>query len=63
MKVAAYGKLIAAVVGMAAAYFGPEYIPVPEALTEAIMLALTAFGVWAVPNKPDPLPVGKPLYR
>ncbi len=63
MKAAVYSKLIAAVVGMAASYFGPEYLPAPEALTEAIILALTAFGVWAVPNKQDELPVGKPMYR
>lgn len=50
MKIRIYRKLIAAVVGVIAIKFGPEVLPNQAALVEAIMMALTAFGVWAVPN-------------
>lgn len=54
----AYRKLVAAVIGvlvmLAHRYLGIDLAGVEPALVDAAIAALTALGVWAVPN--DPLP-------
>ena len=52
MKINQYRKLIAAVVGVVALKLGPDYIPAPEAMTEAIFVIATPFLVWLLPNDP-----------
>lgn len=51
MKIRMYRKLIAVVVGMLALQFGVELFPEQQQQTaDVIVMLLTAFGVFAVPN-------------
>lgn len=43
--------VIGAAVGLLANHLGPDVLPAPDALVQAIVGVLTAFGVWAVPNE------------
>lgn len=48
MKVGMYRKLLAAVLALVAARVGVEFDV--GTMAEAIIMAIGAFGVWAVPN-------------
>lgn len=56
--ISAYRKVIAAVVGLALLmlnkYVGIDLLGMETTLVDAIITALTAIGVWAVPNAEKP---------
>lgn len=54
MNIAKYSKLIAAIVGVVAIIIGPDMLGLAadtQAAAQNILGLLTAFGVYAVPNK------------
>ena len=54
MNLSRYRKLIPAVVGLLAVIAGPDVLALTddtEALTQAILAALTLLGIWGVPNQ------------